>query len=166
MSVRNIDLFHSGKSIPDNPHLLLFPHHPYPMGDPVRGSEIIQGFPCRHPVDHLPQRSLAAISQKDGARLGLADIHMADSVLLLVRPGILMFLNHLILIIINGGAGHYAFLAPPLHNLFIDIIAGLVLPDKTAFPNPLPQQIVGFLIDAVRIGIHLRSKLRLCAVNG
>ncbi len=90
---------------------------------------------------------------------------MADPVLLLVRTGVLMFFDHLVQIVVNGGAGHNALLTPSLHDLFIDIVAGLVLLDKTAIPYPLPQHVMGFLIDTVRIDVNIGSKLGLRAVN-
>ena len=166
MPVRNINGRNLLKARLYGLNFMLIPDYPYPVPHAVLRDKItgrcLPLYPCRK----LPQHIACPISEKDWARLHIADIHMPDAVLLLVRPGVLMLLNHVIQIIVNGRAGHDPRLAPPVHDLLIKIITGLFLLHKAACGNPLPQKPRRPLIDLGRISVNLAAKARLRTVNG
>ena len=62
--------------------------------------------------------------------MGVCNVHMADPVKLLVFSGLFVFLDNLILVIINGGAGYNSRLGAAVHGKLIDIVAGGVFHDK------------------------------------
>ena len=83
---------------------------------------------------------------------------MPDAVHLFILPGILMLLHDLVQIIVHRRTGRNAGLRMAVHGKFIEIIAGNLLSHKNPLLLHLFQNLPGFHIDALIIGIHVIGK--------
>ncbi len=172
MAVRDIYGIHPGEPLPDSPEravrllrsVLL--NDPDPVSDAVLGDEAAGRRIFLHCPDDFPKHRVRAVSQEDGACLHVAHVHMADSVLFLVRPGVLMLLDDACIVVVNGGTGHDAGLAPALHGQLVEIIAGPVLPDEFPPGDPIAQQSRRPFVHLRSVGVHLRAKACLRPVYG
>ena len=90
---------------------------------------------------------------------------MADTILFLVRSGVLVLFDHIVDIIINACTGHDSGLGPSLHGQLVDIVTSLFVPDKIAFFHPVGKHFPGLFIHTCIVGIHLVPKLGFGAVN-
>jgi hypothetical protein len=165
MPVRYIDRIHFGKSFSDRRNRRRFINAPDPVHNAVIGRKIIQRR-FLHGLLHLCLNvSSSPVSQKYGAGLRIADIHMADSVGFLLRPCILMLFNNLIFVIVHGSTGTDSRLRTPVHNEFINIISRRIFHDKFAPLCHLFQHFPRPFINFRRIHIIVFRELRLRPVD-
>ena len=165
MAVCNVNRIHLLKLPPnDRKGTFLLPYDPHLMAHTVlRHKSTGRGLflPC---TDHVTKHRICPVCQENRACLHIAHIHMADSVLFFVRPGIFMLFDNIVPVVIYGGACHNPCLAPAVHSQFIQIIAGLSLFYKAALADPLLQQRGRPPVHLLRISVHLRAEPCLCAV--
>ena len=70
-----------------------------------------------------------------------------------------MLLDNLILIIIDGRAGHNAGLGTSIHRQLIDIVAGSFFYNKGTVCNHGIQSFFRFLINSWVVGVYMIGKL-------
>ena len=119
MAVCNVSRRNLGKDSFDLLVLLCLSHLPYPVTNTVLGHKIIQRSLQHHLLHDLSQYLILTICQENGTCLGIHHIHMADPILLLLFPGVLVLLDHAADIIVNRTTGHDSSLAPPIHSQLI-----------------------------------------------
>ena len=165
MSICNIDLINFRKSLQHLCDIISVRNEPDSMGNAILRNKIIDRsfFFCF--CHNLSNLLMITISKKDRARLCADSIHMTDSVRFLFCSGILMLLDHIVLIIINGSAGHNAGLRTAVHCQLIDIIVFLLIPDKSAVVHHIPEKLLCLIISFLGIHIEIIRKLRLRTVN-
>ena len=78
---------------------------------------------------------------------------MADPVLLLVGPGVLVLFDDIVVVVVDRGAGDDAGLGPAAHGLGIDIVAGGLVLDEAALADPAVQEVARLPVDAVVIDV-------------
>ena len=164
MSVCNIDGRNFTKKAIDFLNLFLFIHDPYPMCNFIFRSKIIYRFMAVFPVFHQYKKFFRiSAGKKDRACIGIADIHVMDSVLLFVFSCQLMLLNHAIHIIIDRADAHDSCLGFSLPDQFIQIIIRFFILYQRSLCLKTIQIFLCFLIDfciikiSLRIQIHFRS---------
>ena len=108
---------------------------------------------------------LCAICQKNRTGLCTAHIYMSDPVSLFFRSGILMLLDHMILILINRCTCHQSGLRTSIHGQFIEIVDRLLFFYIDPCLLLLFQSLSGCFIDFRSIHILIRSKHGLRPVN-
>ena len=108
---------------------------------------------------------MIAVAEEDGTRLGVAGIHVADPVHFLVSPGILMFFDHIVQVIIDRSAGHQACLGPAGHDLLVKVEAGTVVLHEDARRDLALQELCRFGVDSVVIGTDTVIELGLRPVD-
>ena len=91
---------------------------------------------------------------------------MADPVLLLIRPCVLMLFDHLLLIIVDGSARHKPMLRPPLHGQRVDIIHGLIFRHIIPRRDPPIEQFLCLYVNPLIIRIHTLIEGSLRPVDG
>ena len=93
------------------------------------------------------------VSEKNGAGLGIEGLNMADTVVFLIRPGQLMFLNDAALVIFAARDGHEAGLRMAAHDLAIKIKIGLVILYERALGDEFLEIFFAFGIDGRRVNV-------------
>ena len=73
---------------------------------------------------------IGTVHQEDWAGMGIRYIHMADPVKFFVLPGVFVFFDDLVLIIVNGGTCHDPGLGTIPHDLLINVVTRELLADK------------------------------------
>ena len=116
------------------------------------------------PLGHKIKKFLRIFTcQKDRACIGIADIHVMDSVLLFVFSCQLMLLNHAIHIVVNGADTYNSCLGFSFPDQFIQIIIRFFILYQRSLCLKTIQIFLCFLIDfciikiSLRIQIHFRS---------
>ena len=112
---------------------LLIINHPHSMCNLIILRKIICCFMIFFPVIHqLKKRFRVSACKKNRACVSIAGIHVVNSVLFLIFPGQLMFLDYTIHIIINRAASYNASLRPALSYKFIYVVARLFILEKNS----------------------------------
>ena len=93
MAVGDVGRRDRGEQLLQIPDPLLPAHLPHPVAHSVGRGEIAEGFPGLIPLHRPAHRLAGPVRQKNGAGLGVQGVHMADAVLLLLLPGILVLFD-------------------------------------------------------------------------
>ena len=87
--------------------------------------------------------------------MGIQSQHVPGAIILLVGPGLLVFSNHIVLVIIHVNTAHHADLSAAVHDLAIQIERGLPVADQCALRNKPFERSASAGVDprVVRIGV-------------
>ena len=85
---------------------------------------------------------------------------MPDAIRFLIRPGVLVFFNHLRIVIVHGGTGTDPHLGSAVHNQLINIVCRFFLLYKKPVLNHLTEHFPRLLINLRRI--HVIPFRELC----
>jgi len=160
MSVGNVKRRHLSESGRQSPRRRIR-NDPDPVGNAVGGDEIVfrrgLGDPTYDGVDvpSLP------VGNKNRARLGADGIHVSDPLLLLVRPGMFVFLDQPRLVFPNADGGDDAVLATAGHFLGINVQTGLRILAEDIFLPHLLQIPGGCLKDRPLLDMRVVRKIDL-----
>ena len=99
------------------------------------------------------------IGQKNRAGISVANINVADAVLLLILTGKLVLFDRTRDVFINRSAGGKACLRPPVHRKPVDVIAGAAVLNKNAVLLHFIKGFSGRFINYRRVMIHSGVKV-------
>ena len=111
---------------------------PCSVSDAVLSSEIDIWLSSGLFTEELVQFGCAAVSEKNGARLGIQALDMPHPIIFFIGAGKLMFFYRAIQIFLAGGGCHQTHLRMSPHDLPIKIITGSrFLKEGSLFPEGL-----------------------------
>ena len=162
MAIGDIETLSGGKLLLDGLHLSRVIDDPYGLLHAVRG-EIIYRLALGDLIDDLVDLGAGAISQEDGAGIGIAAVDMLAAVLFFIGAGQLVLADDIVEIIIDRSAADNTGLGAAVHDLAVNIKAGLFLTNEDAVGDHLMQAVGRSLVDdiSIDIGILRQVDLRL-----
>ena len=166
MTVRDIDLIDLRKGTAQNIDIRITGDHKHPMAHLILRSKIIKRFSFLRFRDNLFNRFLFPVSQKDRSGLCADRIDVADAVFLFFRPGIFVFFNKALQVVVDGSGRHDPGLGAVPHRQLIKIIGRLFFPDEIPVLHAFPEKLLCLPVNFRRIGVHTVRKRRLRAVDG
>ena len=126
MAIGDIETLSGGKLLLDGLHLGRVIDDPYGLLHAVRG-EIIYRLPLGDLIDDLVDLGAGAIGQEDRAGIGIAAVDMLAAVLFFIGAGQLVLADDIVEIIIDRSAADNTGLGAAVHDLAVNIKAGLFL---------------------------------------
>ena len=125
MAIRNIKAADLSSHFPDTLYGFWILDFPDSVKNAIFLLEIIFRLMNSHPMVHeIDQFIRKPACQKNRPRIGIAGIHMANTVFLFLFSGQFMAFHHMVQIIIDGGTAYETSLYVLSHLLLIDIVTG------------------------------------------
>ena len=164
VSVCDIGAAGGGKFALQQLDVVLIADDPHRLPHAVR-VEVVKGRGGHDLFHHGVYGRPAAVGEENGSGLGVAGIHVTAAVFFLVRPGQLVFFDHVVQIVVHGRAGHDAGLGPAVHDLAVHVQAVLILLQIDAVGDHAPQVGGGGLVDYLVVEPGAQRQVDLCLVH-
>ena len=165
VSVCNIDRWNFSEKLPDLLNFLLIVYDPDSVCDLILLGEIIHRSMLHLPALHQGKKLCRITAcQKDRACIGITDIHMVNSVLLLVLSCQLMLFNDAVYIVVDGTDAYDSCLGFSLADQLIEIVVRFLVLDQCSLFLESVQIFSGFLINFWIIKVCHRIQIHLCSV--
>src|SRR5699024_7269984 len=160
MTVRHINPVHFFKYLLDLLNHISFIDSPYSVAHTILSLKIIAGIAAFSYIQQSVKLGIRRVCKKNRSGLGMAGLYMTDTVCFLLRPRILMPLDHMSQIVIHRCTGSHTGLHMVSHTELIDIITGLHILTQISGIHQLPKKLSRLFI---YLGtIHIRPFRKIC----